>query len=334
MILIKKITLVFLIFFCSLLSYTQISISDKNSQQAHSSALLDLISDDKGFLLPRMTKSQRDNINNPEESLMIFNTDNKCIEIWVEQWYELWCFNSEEPDYWTECNDNITFTYNGSEITYRTVENPETGKCWMDRNLGAVPYNQDNSDTYEPSSNNDYNFYGDFFQWGRADDGHQKINWSCGDDSNCGNPEYGTTEDLSNTDNPGHSLFIISSSAPPFDWRSDNNNNRWNADPVENNPCPEGWRIPTEQEWANEIDSWGGDYENDQGAFLSPLRLVMSGIRNFSSGDFWHIGTHGYYWSKDVNDNNVSLMLRYNEDFAETYSGWRSYGFNVRCIKN
>jgi hypothetical protein len=38
------------------------------------SAMLDVKSTDKGFLLPRMTTTQRDNISNPEPGLLIFNT--------------------------------------------------------------------------------------------------------------------------------------------------------------------------------------------------------------------------------------------------------------------
>lgn len=41
-----------------------------------SSAMLDITSTSKGMLIPRMTKSQRDNIDRPATSLMIYQTDN------------------------------------------------------------------------------------------------------------------------------------------------------------------------------------------------------------------------------------------------------------------
>jgi hypothetical protein len=45
------------------------------------SARLDISSADKGLLLPRLTSSQRDAIPNPAPGLVIFNTDNGCIEL-------------------------------------------------------------------------------------------------------------------------------------------------------------------------------------------------------------------------------------------------------------
>ncbi|QEC44594.1 hypothetical protein [Pseudobacter ginsenosidimutans] len=41
----------------------------------HSSAMLDIQSTSKGFLLPRMTQAQRMSINNPSNGLMVFDTD-------------------------------------------------------------------------------------------------------------------------------------------------------------------------------------------------------------------------------------------------------------------
>jgi uncharacterized coiled-coil DUF342 family protein len=67
------------------------------------------------------------------------------------------------------------------------VTNPITGKIWMDRNLGA---------TKVASSYDDSQSYGDLYQWGRGNDGHQ-----------CRNST--TTSILSVTDQPGHGDFII-----------------------------------------------------------------------------------------------------------------------------
>ncbi|HYV92654.1 MAG TPA: kelch repeat-containing protein [Chitinophagales bacterium] len=53
------------------------------------SAILDVSSTTKGFLMPRMTTAQRDAIVSPEVGLQIFNTDNQCVNIydgtyWIE----------------------------------------------------------------------------------------------------------------------------------------------------------------------------------------------------------------------------------------------------------
>lgn len=96
---ITKLVLSLFILAYSISSYSQqrVVISDKDNQQPHASAVLDLISDERGFLLPRMDSDSRDAINDPAESLMILNTTNKCIEIWVEEWHELWCVDCAKP---------------------------------------------------------------------------------------------------------------------------------------------------------------------------------------------------------------------------------------------
>ena len=47
----------------------------------HSSAMLDVQSDSKGILFPRLTAQARDAIASPATGLVIFNTDNNCMEI-------------------------------------------------------------------------------------------------------------------------------------------------------------------------------------------------------------------------------------------------------------
>lgn len=47
------------------------------------SAVLDLVSTSKGFMLPRLTQEQRDAIVGPADGLVIFNTTTSCIEFYV-----------------------------------------------------------------------------------------------------------------------------------------------------------------------------------------------------------------------------------------------------------
>ncbi len=68
-----------------------VSISETGSTPA-ASAILDVSSTDKGFLLPRMSSTDRDNIDSPEEGLQIFNITTKCFEAFVSgSWHHTSC---------------------------------------------------------------------------------------------------------------------------------------------------------------------------------------------------------------------------------------------------
>jgi len=189
-----------------------------------------------------------------------------------------------------------------------TVTNPTTGKIWMDKNLGA---SQVATSSINSAS------YGDIYQWGRAADGHQ-IRTS------------GTTSILSDTDTPGHALFITPTTTPS-DWRSPQNDNLWQGVNGVNNPCPTGFRVPTDTEWEEEIASWSSP--DAAGAYASPIKLPVAGYRQIYDGSLAAVGTSGYYWSSTVVSTN-SRQLLFTSSSANVYSNSRSIGFSVRCIKD
>lgn len=56
------------------------------------SAGLDVDFTDKGILIPRMTTAERNAIASPANSLMIFNTDMNCLQIYISsQWQSIFC---------------------------------------------------------------------------------------------------------------------------------------------------------------------------------------------------------------------------------------------------
>ena len=189
------------------------------------------------------------------------------------------------------------------------VQNPKTGAIWMDRNLGA---------TQVATSSTDANSYGHLYQWGRGTDGHQ-IRTS------------GTIATLSSTDAPGHGNFITINSGN-YDWRSPQNDNLWQGVNGTNNPCPSGYRLPTEAEWEAERTSWSSN--NAAGAFGSPLKLPMAGFRRTSTGALDYVDSYGFYWSSTV-DGDYSLSLCFYSTSAYMFSpDFRAGGNSVRCIKN
>lgn len=200
------------------------------------------------------------------------------------------------------CGDVVT--------TIVDVFNPATGKTWMDRNLGA---------SQVATSSTDAAAYGDLYQWGRCSDGHEKRT-------------SGNTSTLSPSDTPGHGNFI-KTSAWPEDWRSPQNNSLWQGVGGTNNPCPTGYRLPTEAELDAERLSWATN--NAAGAFGSPLKLTTAGERGFGDAILYNADSYGIYWSSTVNAANANNLTFWNAFSGAVISNQvRAHGESIRCIKN
>jgi uncharacterized protein (TIGR02145 family) len=197
--------------------------------------------------------------------------------------------------------------WTGGTISYANTVVSTTGKIWMDRNLGA---------SQVATSSTDAASYGDLYQWGRGTDGHQ-IRTSA------------TTATLSSTDQPANGNFILPNNSG--DWRSTTNDNLWQGVSGVNNPCPTGYRIPTETEWNAERLSWSSTTSG--GAFASPLRLPLAGYRAYSDGLLTGAGSVSWYWSSTASSPN-SKPLIFNSNEAFMTNGARTNGYSVRCIKD
>lgn len=210
------------------------------------------------------------------------------------------------------------------------VTNPTTGKTWMDRNLGAERV---------AASSTDALAFGDLYQWGRGADGHQ-----------CRNSLEQTAR--SALDKPGHSKFITvtrSTNFPENDWRDPQNNNLWQGVSGINNPCPEGFRLPTDTEVRAERLTWSS--QSHTGAFNSVLKLPLAGYRDIN-GDVLSTAqgsAYGFIWTSSDSGNSPTAgdsYIQYKSDalaynntgdnpasaFENPYD--RARGYSVRCIKN
>jgi hypothetical protein len=325
-----------------------------NTNTPDPSAILDVFSSKKGFLPPRLTTAQRDSIATPTAGLTIYNTTVNCLQLWNgsgwicttgvptgglegqvlakvngsdfnTQWINA---SGQAPgtvtgqmQYWdgtawvviappSSGIKTLYFLNNvpqwGPLVGPTDVMNPTTGKVWMDRNLGA---------SQVAISSTDEASYGHLYQWGRGADGHQ-VRTS------------GTRSTQSTTDSPGHGDFITTWS----DWRSTQNNNLWQGVSGINNPCPSGFRLPSEIELQGEFTSWSSS--NTAGAFASPLKLPMAGRRQLFSGSLAEAGTNGQYWSSTIASGANARYLTFNSSSAMIGNFNRSLGLSVRCIKD
>jgi len=203
------------------------------------------------------------------------------------------------------CSNPITF--NG--LKYCSVVSPYTGRIWLDRNIGA---------SRVCTTINDTSCYGDYYQWGRNRDGHEK--------SNSALTSIQAT-DLNSTDNK----FIYGSS----DWASVDSNGSIRVDKWANidgsSVCPTGYRVPTIDEFkAETIDQ---DMTSNADAFNSFLKIATSGFRDFSNGNVVYRGSRSDFWtiSVDNSSSNAGQLYIRDGEYLANYPA-RAYGQSIRCI--
>jgi len=252
-----------------------------------------------GFRLPQLTTPQRDALALDPEApgLMIYNISTNCMEMWNgAKW--------------------ISFCDNAGGITGNYVV--INGVKWATSNLGAGGVFCANPEDY-----------GALYQWGRLADGHERRT-----------PLSGTTATPSPTDIPGHSNFITQSSSP-YDWRNPQNDALWNSgnetSPVktDNDPCPNGWRVPTYTELQSlDIATRVWYTLNGVAGYLigdgDKLFLPVAGDR-VNDGLLNDVGTLGYYWSSTPS-NTVAYYLRFSSGIFLTTYNFRVLGMSVRCV--
>jgi uncharacterized protein (TIGR02145 family) len=185
--------------------------------------------------------------------------------------------------------------------------------------------------TYQAKSDTDPTVYGDLYQWGRRTDGHEKRN------SN-------VITTLSTSDVPGHGNFIKNSSTNG-DWRTPQNNNLWGAPKTPNDPCPQGWRVPTRAEWESIYGStsgntWVWNSTGTPGYKISPdggttftLFLPAAGRHYNFSDNIAYTGEGGDYWSSTVIGTGSYHLYFQSSTFGVVSSVVeRANGYSCRCV--
>lgn len=214
----------------------------------------------------------------------------------------------------------ITFVYQGQKVTYTTVRGTD-GYVWLQQNLGSNAV---------AVSETDVNGYGDYFQWGRSDDGHQLANSPIQTTAIVPNDPTGLGGAKSN--------FI---SSTPSWWNLGTTADSWSAETTDLvtandgcDPCKAlgaGWALPTETDWKNVVSAT--KMKDIQTAFDTFLKLTVGGSRG-GNGGFNFVGQRGYYWSSTPSSSlNLAKYLYYSNAVMNASSGaLRSQGAAVRCI--
>jgi uncharacterized protein (TIGR02145 family) len=262
--------------------------------------MLDIKSNSKGFLIPRMTEEQIESIVAPANGLLVFNlTDGKFYVYrsvnagWNEIAFGL---NVITPDTWV-CG--MSFTDSRDSKTYSSVQ--IGSQCWMAENLNAgiridgELAQSDNSiiEKYCFSNQEDScTKYGGFYMWDEM-------------------MQYVTLE--------------ASQGICPDGWRL---------------PASEDWEILSVQlggdsEAGIKLKSTVGWDAEGNGNNSSGFNALPSGYRN-TDGSFVNNTRYATHWSSTEGSSNTAWNrhLSYEDNIFHETSSWKSYGLSVRCIRD
>ncbi len=203
-------------------------------------------------------------------------------------------------------------------LEYKRVTSPYTGKVWLDRNIGATEVC--NTNYYDMSG-----CYGDYFQWGRGIDGHEKSN-----------SEITTTKfDNLNTTSDKFVTGSVDWTTVEVDNSGEIREKRW-LKTDGSSVCPVGFRVPTLEELRAETVDSGDSFDNYSDALSNFLKLPPAGFRyDAEDGPMGLVGTFGSVWTSTPNttSDGYSYTLNFGS-YAGTDIRDRADGISVRCIED
>jgi len=209
----------------------------------------------------------------------------------------------------TSSGEVISHSIGKTIIEVTTVDGNHTAKCeitvikeWIE--INGVKWATRNVNTPGTFTTHPYDA-GMFYQW------NSKIGWSSTDPMV--NSDGGTT---------WNEYFSVADT-----WES------------VNDPCPDGWRVPTQSEfesllysryvWKNYCGINGCYFGKDSASLFFPA----AGSRGYGDGFLHWVNSNGFYWSSSSWENSPDAysVILYEHTIGEINYG-KALGFSVRCV--
>jgi uncharacterized protein (TIGR02145 family) len=177
---------------------------------------------------------------------------------------------------------------------------------------------------------------GNYYQWGRNPtcfglDGVDATN-------PCSSPVYGAAAPFGNTTSNDNAGSITGWSTVAAATGS------WGATKTADDPCPSGWRVPTQTEWSGVINTalnsrtFVGTFTASSTNYSSGVRfgnslfLPAGGFRSDNNGSLGGRGSNGYYWAS-TNSGSNGQSIEFSSSATASIAYNPRLAFSVRCIE-
>jgi uncharacterized protein (TIGR02145 family) len=295
--------------------FAQVSVNNDGSPP-DSSSILDVKSKSAGLLIPRMTSSEISFINNPAEGLIVYNTEEEVLFIFVEslgRWKEMAYSTGEIFPFL--CGSNLVDDRDGKSYPTVLIGN----QCWMKANLnvgtqingGVSPADNGTIEKYCNSNNAGYcTTYGGLYLWNELMD-------------------YNTAEG-------GQGIC-------PSGWHVPSNQEWKTLEGIADSQYDVGDPI-WDQTGYRGFDAGGNLKEIGTSHWISPntgatnatgFTALPGGLWNGSAGNWSAPGYGTLLWTSSMTGSNVwSRAMNNTDKKIQLLEQPVNYGFSVRCLKN